>query len=419
MIAPTFMSQNHLMCHTFRDLHYRCELHPSRSYWTLSNGYCIGGPFPSGSWDMSSLEDRCLFLFKCGVTHGLSTKCPCNTSENCAQLLRVHCADAGLLELEYPWHLHTQNYLRTYYFTNRTTISLSYVPDSYKLQSRIKCRGFHLRINQNTTQKIDKRAVVMDSRWYEEYLCGTIGSIVPSNGDGNDIAFKNLSVTAPHYDSSCWNHHTASMCNNSCLSIHRVGDGINDCGVDLDEITPSDKICNEKHRFRCSPSKCLRLTVLGNKVVECVHSEDEYLFDSGVPLSTLQCRKPDKTSDCLTIRTHLERSLANLTNRITNITNDQASSNVIPFTRYCDTYYDLGDASDESVDDCKREWICGQYEFRCSVTGQCIPISWVCDGKYKKARPRFVYDNPYHRWFRAQSFDDFRHFLRRKSGFSR
>ncbi|CAF1536945.1 unnamed protein product [Adineta ricciae] len=52
----------------------------------------------------------------------------------------------------------------------------------------------------------------------------------------------------------------------------------------------------------------------------------------------------------------------------------------MPFSHYCDTFWDLKFGFDEISFLCK-EWICPSNYYRC-LNGQCIPIQWICDGEW-------------------------------------
>jgi hypothetical protein len=82
----------------------------------------------------------------------------------------------------------------------------------------------------------------------------------------------------------------------------------------------------------------------------------------------LQCSPADQAA-CMVLRDYVQ-------NHDTVI----PSVSLTPHMYYCDTFWDTTSKIDEASVNC-RQWICSPNQYQC-LTGQCIPISWLCDGKW-------------------------------------
>ena len=86
---------------------------------------------------------------------------------------------------------------------------------------------------------------------------------------------------------------------------------------------------------------------------------------------------------CIYLRNYIQISSYNNTNKTTIADNsilDDHSTTTIPFRSYCNSFFDTKSGIDESPQFCEK-WICSSDEYQC-LSGQCIPQSWVCDGKF-------------------------------------
>ena len=85
--------------------------------------------------------------------------------------------------------------------------------------------------------------------------------------------------------------------------------------------------------------------------------------------------------ECTLLKKYIEQSSSFIsTKNATDYDTDLLSSKSMPFSQYCDTFWDLILGFDETPYLCKH-WICPSNYYQC-LNGQCMPLHWMCDGEW-------------------------------------
>jgi hypothetical protein len=372
-------------CLSLRDINYMCELGFSYDivWWTIKNGYCSPYVFKYLRSGWHELDKACDFYIKCALTSGLDEDCECNATHSCGDLFKAMCTQPYI---RFP----SQGAILTPYldmFISREHEWQIKAPDRLLFISgaRLKCVGY---------QAISDRTIHFpyEPSFYSDfYKFMKIDNLLCSN---TKESFRNYS--GPQYDNNCWVNATAftkkpyqvfPTCPHRCLSKYRIRDGIRDCPhiYNHDEVLNSScMISSQQHyRFHCSSSElsCLMPLGMGDSYSTCNNERDE-MTPSGLLLTDyVQCwERNDK--DCLFLRDYIRQSLCLATSYDTHIhlqDNTALTTLGLPFQRYCDSFFDTDDGSDESNRFC-QQWVCRIDQYRCS-SGQCISPKWICDGE--------------------------------------
>jgi hypothetical protein len=382
----TTIANTPISCSTIRDIAFQCEIYEPMRLWTLANGFCM---FIPGQWGIigTTVESKCQFYFKCQLSRSLSINCPKNNILSI--LLNTQCKSKRD-QIKYPpGSLFGP---RTYTFYNADhQLKDGLLPDYVIINGQLKCAGFHLTVNEYEVPRLTSEVLtVFFSYDVEQFLCHTI-----ENSVNKSQLIRNYSTFAPHFDVSCWYKwlpllnlssitEVAGLCTQSCLSPHRIHDGVSNCIYNkLDERTIALSVKHSKnHCLNCITHErqaiCLPTDKINSGESICAQGEDKYIAGTNVAIKDLKCTNHD-ASECHIIRDYISQSSLSKEN-VTVITSSGKPFKVLPFAQYCDTYIDTETGIDESVDHCLKEWTCARNEYRCK-TGQCIPFDWLCDGK--------------------------------------
>jgi low-density lipoprotein receptor-related protein 1 (alpha-2-macroglobulin receptor) len=159
--------------------------------------------------------------------------------------------------------------------------------------------------------------------------------------------------------------------NGSCINLEARCDGRDDChdakisgGLSSDE--ENCRVVLQGHcpsdQFMCDDSICIPLSWHCNGFADCLDHSDEY-----------DCRE----SPPVRPRSRVYASFPGYQCRSDQFKCDNGEC--IPMSWQCDGHSDCADQSDESKHCQLRE--CEKGEFRCNSTGRCIPRLWLCDGE--------------------------------------
>ncbi|CAF0990486.1 unnamed protein product, partial [Didymodactylos carnosus] len=373
-------------CRSMREYNYQCEMSTDYPLWTLPTGLCW--PFPNyiDSAYRTTNNQECLYLIKCALSGGLESTCPCSHNQ-CLHLISKTCPHT----IEYPSVPLIRPYIKTYFEADRNWHNKE--PDTFLASGSIKCRGYqaHIYVREPLPMMPQYlyRALMLD-----DGICALLTTV-----------HRNTSHLASPYDfttmAQTFNNlqYQFFQCNQSkvCLSLHRVQDGLCDCGpaelCDDEYQTYFDNHSCQQYRFRCSSARfghskrCLYVWSMGDGTTDCLNSYDHYAFGvSELPLVQITCKQRNDIG-CSLIKNYIRQSLLLETNET--ITNTEiftmfhnltnlSQQPLIPFRYYCDTFWYLNAAEDELSSYCEK-WICPKEKYQC-LSGHCIPITWVCDG---------------------------------------
>ena len=197
-------------------------------------------------------------------------------------------------------------------------------------------------------------------------------------------------------DLLCPSGHFPCADNRACIDKDNIFDGVADCPDASDEYLESNKACPG---FRCNDFACIPSTWLNDGIPDCLHGEDEKVFELQRAIgntewpcqeTTLPCRGSVKKcypqeQQCIYDtdsrgRIGTCRNAGHLVNcesfGCTNMIKCPMSY-CISFHRVCDGVIDCQDGSDETscpMNSCPRM-------FRCVQEQICILPRDVCDGK--------------------------------------
>ncbi|CAF1508343.1 unnamed protein product, partial [Didymodactylos carnosus] len=376
-------------CFNKRNLNFMCEVNRDRQAWTLESGLCWldknynDSRYPA--WDMintSNLsdEEKCQYLVRCLFPYGFERDCPCNRA-NCTQMLRNVCTENENRVVYPPDGLINANIF--FYYENSDSTDNTHV-NVFAFGGNIKCRGFHF--TSYVDWEIPPSFLPVAGPHASIFLC-----------DDQRLPYGHRNMTSPfQYDQFCWNesfafngrpyavHPDACPVGRECISQYRIHDGFENCLYNEDELVAyGNSFCTEhvgRHRFQCfkNESKCLPLLMFGTETSECSNNYDEMWYGLGFPLEeSRECHKSDH-SDCNRLKDYIRQSsIANFTqnNSLVDIRTRR-----IPFQSYCDSFWNLNSRMDESPSSCQH-WKCQNHQYQCQ-TGQCIELTWVCDGEW-------------------------------------
>ncbi|CAF1312799.1 unnamed protein product [Rotaria sordida] len=371
-----------LLCYSYRDKNFMCELDPYKPMWTMPDGRCLyfGSQHPD--------EDYCSFLHKCALTNGRSIDCPC-IGNQCRQNIQNNCPLSKFPPYigqftKYPLSPTYAPFVHTFYSITHN-YERNKLPDIYVFNGTIKCVGYQVNAQDYVISHTDllqfwgNRA---HQSPFEIRYC-ILGLEIPQ--------LTNDMVGSAMYDRFCWNNTYSNdlifQCpiTNDCLTSYHVRDNLQNCPTNHDEILSSIGDCSkiQKYRFKCSDKEhaCFLPDTIGNGNSDCILSNrDEYVVEQDLLLSTIKCTERN-SNDCKFLRKYIEDSTLSSFVQITNSSNELSmikplTANKIRFRDYCNSFWDMNYGYDETL--CK-EWKCPSDYFQCQ-TGQCIPLKWLCNG---------------------------------------
>ena len=386
-------SKPHNDCFNKRNLNYMCEVSPHRRAWTLQSGLC----WPDENYDdpryppwnvinASQLSDdeKCQYLFRCVLSKGFEQDCPCN-HRNCTQMMVNVCQDSEYL-IRYPAEGLINPNVQILY--NYTESMENPTFQSFRLIEGLKCRGYFYQTKVPIDLEVD--SVLVFVPFINHHLCTL---------DDPEDGYRNFST--PHQnDQFCWNdsvtfngrpyavNHDICTTAGECISQYRIRDGFPDCIDNQDEkLNLAKNYCTGnvgRHRFQCysNEHKCVLLHRLGTGTADCSNNYDESWYGTGTNIQMkLRCTK-GKTTDCHLVKDYIQQSSTRNSsdNSLLAYPQQQDSKDRMPFLHYCDSFWTSDNGVDEMPSSCQH-WICQKHEYRCR-TGQCIELSWVCDGEW-------------------------------------
>lgn len=356
-----------------REYMYMCELSIRFRLWTFANGACYDSSVinlikKTSNESNQTLHQYCLYLTKCILSNNLERNCPCKRL-NCSIFMTQNCSSY----IQYPAKGLLTPYLIAIY-TTEGKWSESKQSHFYTMLGSIRCRGYHGRRNTSDqiyiVNNIDKRNINL-----EDLLCGSADAVKDAYGlQYHSFCYANISHTLGQGLPYAF----FNVCK-QCISQYRINDGTRDCLHGEDERPQPSRTCTNhirRHRFQCSSEQetCLSVKYLGDSIEHCTHSEDEFVYGKEQSLSITTCQQFEDEG-CRFLREYISKS------NISFNSNTQTTIKAkMAFRFYCDTFWDLKDKSDESLETC-RSWKCAQNEFQYG-TGQCIPKFYVCDNEW-------------------------------------
>lgn len=369
-------------CQNLRDVQYMCESarRSSSSWWTIDGGYCLPYQlaYQTLHLDTKLTEDTCNFFIRCALSDSLNEDCQCKNLTQCRNLINASCMtefsvypSQGAVISPYVYMV----YERDRDWTNKK-------PDLLALGGQLKCLGYLFRTKEMLRASIGESFPFYAYKLIENALCGIEEGI---------YGYRNHS--GPHYDVNCWNNSTtfnhrsyqvSFLCQTRCISKYRVRDGIQDCSFD-EESSKINNSCPkiQRHRLQCSPSEltCLVVGAVGNGATNCGNKRDEIDYLTGTVLLGYTHCLGDDISGCNYLQNYIHMSSKSDvvdTMFSDDVVRDNHFKSVLPFRSYCDSFFHLDAGFDELPELC-QEWSCLHEEYQC-LSGQCIPLHWICDG---------------------------------------
>ena len=360
-------------CYSMREYLFMCELSGRYKLWTSVNGTCEQSTYfdeINEKWNKKNqtTDEYCQYLIKCALSDGLKQGCPCGRL-NCTQLLTQKCPSS----IAYPSEGLLTPYLIAYYNHTRKSFWGGY-PDFYMMSGSIRCHGYFSQTYINKSIRLlnttDKGHMAL-----ENGFCEHPETLKDVNGPQfHPLCYANISQTLGKGLSYAF----INVCK-QCISQYRINDGIRDCLEGEDERPQQETTCTNRvrrHRFRCSSEQdtCLIVKAIGDSVLDCAQNNDEFESGTNRSLLGIACERFEDDG-CRFLLDYILISRNNFSSSGEIITKAQ-----MPFRFYCNTFWNLPDNADESLETC-RDWICGQDEYQCR-NGQCIPRNYVCDGEW-------------------------------------
>ena len=286
-------------------------------------------------------------------------------------MMNVDCRDAVYL---YP----NGRLFRTYFLTGYTwnVSSETRKPNAFYFDGRLKCRGYHGRINKSPSLTRDGLSEIDYFPIIDHFFC-------------NHASVERNHSSPVKYPKSCWNGSRTltnqpyaffDACSESpeCLSQYRIGDDRIDCDRLDDKYVKNQSFCGKlvKHRFRCSNEQltCLPVSALGDRWEDCHNKNDEFTDESGQSIHQIKCKSRSDVG-CKQLKEYVARSRS--TGMQDGKDEDRFAHVPLPFPLYCDSFWNLKGNFDELPANCKN-WTCHHEQYQCH-TGQCIELEWVCD----------------------------------------
>jgi hypothetical protein len=372
-------------CLSYRDINYLCEIvgRFSRQLWTIDDGYCMhySLSYTEAGYSAAANKDSCTFLVKCALSTNLDADCDCD--DECTDQIQSVC----LPEIQYPaeGNLITPYFIMKYLRDGRDWTERT--PDKYYVHGSIQCRGYQIMAKKEASIRLINGRNLLQIGFIEAQFC------ILTIKFQDDILLTFQNESGPQFPRNCWNesktfnnftYQYRKVCDHRCFSKYRIRDGIDDCSpfTEDDEKSFLNQSCPTQQRFRlqCSSTElsCLLATNIGTYQEQCRNGVDEFSYETGQDLSTkTQCTKRNDPA-CTFFRTYIQRSSSSSRN-VTFVNSIQSTKSVtkIPFSLYCDSFFDTQSAFDESRVLC-HDWICRRQEYKC-LTGQCIPQNFVCN----------------------------------------
>ena len=374
-------------CHNLRESRHMCEASIVAPLWTEYPiessdepslfGSCWVVPlYDEKNYNSLTPNEMCIYLIRCALTNGFGKSCPCGKTNQttCNELMKNLCKN----ELyPYPPPGSIDVHVATYYQGTRDWRER--MPDIIVWTGSVKCRGYRAVLLKPHIYKFSRTMPITLSYGVNYRLCQL------------ESAHREFN-SAHQYDEFCWKNSSRTfndqpyafedICRESsrCFSAYRIMDGYIDChNSNVSDENPLKDIQIPKHRFRCSEQQKTALPVLamGNLLATCSNLYDEYFYGSRVSLNEIQCNHREDVA-CTILKEYIQNSSSG------NLSTDDMSYKQIksqmPFHRYCDSFWHQNNQFDENSKHCQN-WICNDDEYQCQ-TGQCIQLSWVCDGEW-------------------------------------